>query len=124
MCRSLLDARPPISGSLLWMGGAWNVILACALAATVGCGLLPEQVPIFEARLRGDGRTLQLFTGGCEGKITVKVHEQSSVEVTVTVTARGADGSDCMEEATVVLREKLGDRTLVDGSTGDVVVVE
>ena len=106
------------------MRGTWNLVLSCALAATMGCGLFPEQVSIFEAALEGDGRTLQLFTGGCEGQLSVNVDEQSADEVTVTVTARGADGSDCLEEATVVLSEKLGDRMLVDGSTGDIVPVE
>ena len=106
------------------MPSLWNLAFACGLVVTVGCGLRPEQVPIFEAMLGGDGRTLQLFTGGCEGQVTAKIDEQSADEVTVTVTARGADGSDCMKEITVALREKLGGRTLVDGSTGEVVGVE
>lgn len=102
----------------------WNLVLACGLAAAVGCGLVPEQVPIYEATLGDDGRTLQLFTGGCEGQVTAEVDEQADDEVTVTVTARGADGSDCMKEVTVALREKLGGRTLLDGFTGDVVGVQ
>ena len=105
------------------MRGARNLFLAGALAAAVGCGLIPEQVPIHDASLGDDGRTLELEVGACNAQYTVDVDEAADT-VTVTVTARGADGNDCMGQATVVLWDGLAGRTLVDGSTGDVVGVQ
>ncbi len=72
-----------------------------------------------EASLGEDGRTLELGVGSCNAQHTVEVQE-SADEVRVTVTASGGDGNDCMDGVTVVLRDTLGDRTLVDGSTGNV----
>ena len=105
------------------MRATWNVILAGALAATAGCGVIPEQVPILSAKVGGDGRTLDLEVGGCNARHTVKVEELSPDEVTLTATARGADGNDCAGQTIFVLPEELGDRTLVDGFSGDVVGV-
>ena len=103
------------------MRGARYLILTCTLVVTVGCGLLPKQVPITEARLGDDGRTLELGVASCNAEHTVEVDEQAADEVRITVTARGDDGNDCMDGVSVVLKEQLEGRTVVDGSTGDVV---
>lgn len=101
-----------------------NLVLACALASTGGCGLLPKQVPILEASLGIDGRTLELGVASCNAQHTVEVDEQAPDEVRITVTARGTDGNDCMDGVTAVLKEELNGRTIVDGSTGNLVGVE
>ena len=105
------------------MRGAWLLIAVCSLAAAGGCGL-HETVPIMEATLSEDGRTLDLGVGSCNAQHTVEVEEQAVGEVRVTVTARGDDGNDCMDVVRAVLQEELSGRTVVDGSTGAVVGVE
>lgn len=94
------------------------------LLMTVGCGLLAEQVPITEAALSDDGRTLELGVASCNAQHTVEVEDQAADQVRVTVTARGGDGNDCMDVVTLVLQKELNGRTLVDASTGDVVALQ
>lgn len=98
-----------------------NTGLVVLLLMTVGCGLLAEQVPITEATLSDDGRTLELGVASCNAEHTVEVDEQAADQVRVTVTARGGDGNDCMDVVTVVLQKELDGRALVDAWSGDVV---
>jgi hypothetical protein len=99
-------------------------MLTCALVATVGCALVAERVPITGASLGADGRTLELEVGSCNAEHALEVDETAADEVRITVTARGDDGNDCMDGVRVVLEEELNGRTIVDGSTGDVIGVE
>lgn len=71
--------------------------------------------------------TLQLYVGSCNGEPEVTLLEQTATEVRVEVTsttpAPGWPGADCLDGLALTLDAPLGDRTLVDASTGDVVAV-
>ncbi len=84
-----------------------------------GCG--GTAAPVMEATLGQDGRSIDLGVASCNADHAVTIEEESVDEVEVTVTATGDDGNDCMDVVTIVLQKELGDRTLVDGSTGDVI---
>lgn len=69
--------------------------------------------------------TLGFSVGSCPARHTVEVEEQAADEVRVTVTARGAGRSImCADHVTVVLKDELNDRILLDGSTGQPVEVQ
>lgn len=74
-----------------------------------------------------DGSTLQLYVGSCNGEPEVTVLEQTGTEVRVEITsttpAPGWPGADCLDGFELTLDAPLGDRALVDLSTGDTVRV-
>lgn len=83
-------------------------------------------VEIWEA-YAADGPGLQLTIGSCNGDPEVTVLEQTDTEVRIEVTsttpAPGWPGEDCLDGLELTLDAPLGDRTLVDLSTGDTVQV-
>lgn len=83
-------------------------------------------VEIWEAYV-ADEPGLQLIVGSCNGDPEVTVLEQTDTEVRVEVTsttpAPGWPGEDCLDGLELTLDTPLGDRTLVDLSTGDAVQV-
>lgn len=83
-------------------------------------------VPVVEA-YAAVGPTLELVPASCNGDPQVTALEETSdavrVEVTATVPAPGWGGEDCLDAFTIVLEAPLGERTLVDLSTGHVVEV-
>ena len=83
-------------------------------------------VEITEASDAGGAR-LQLNVGSCNGEPEVTVLEQTDtdvrVEITSTTPAPGWGGDACLDGLELTLDAPLGDRPLVDLSTGDTVVV-
>lgn len=83
-------------------------------------------VEVWEA-YTGGGTGLQLTVGSCNGEPEVTVLEQTDDEVRVEITsstpAPGWPGEDCLDGLELTLDAPLGDRTLVDLSTGDTVGV-
>jgi len=73
------------------------------------------------------GATVDLIVGSCNGDPEVTALEQTAdevrVEVTSTVPAPGWAGDGCLDSLTVALDAPLGDRVLVDMTSGDVVEV-
>lgn len=83
-------------------------------------------VAITEASDPG-GTALQLYVDSCNGEPEVTVLEQTDAEVRVEITsttpAPGWGGNDCLDGLELTLDAPLGDRALVDLSTGDPVQV-
>ena len=83
-------------------------------------------VEITEATATG-GTTLQLHVDSCNGEPEVTVLEQTDdevrVEITSTTPAPGWGGDDCLDGLELSLDAPLGNRALVDLSTGDLVAV-
>lgn len=103
--------------AILW----WRSLAAAvALIGLPACATGREPAPVDGVTVDGDDRTLNVGVGFC-GNVRVDVVETDDV---VTLTAwGGADaGGDCASGATVVLEQPLGDRRVVDGSTGNEVV--
>lgn len=84
-------------------------------------------VAITEASAAAGGTTVQLYVGSCNGEPEVTVLEQTDTEVRVEITsttpAPGWPGADCLDGLELTLDAPLGDRALVDLSTGDAVTV-
>ena len=92
--------------------------MAVLVSAVVTTGCIgPRDAKIYQATLQGD-RTLVLSIDACNGSNTAETTERSDqVRVKVrTDEARGGD--DCSDVVTIQLKEPLGDRPLIDGSTG------
>lgn len=104
-----------------------TILLALMLTACGGSGR--STVPVVgyvSADEKGvaSPTDLTLFVGTCNGQPTVRALVEESEQVTVTVEARDPeDGpSDaCRDGVTAQLSRSLGDRAVVDGSTGRVV---
>jgi hypothetical protein len=101
---------------LIRLGAAVLVAMVLSACSTRG-------VAIEEASITADGRTLELIVGSCNADLSVDVDESPS-RVTVTVTARNDTSDDCLDGVTEQLRRPLGERSLVDGVTGDTVPVQ
>jgi hypothetical protein len=98
--------------------GIWAVI-GCSMLPLTGCAQPPQ---IMDAWLSVDGVTLELALDTCNADLTTAVDFTASF-VYVTVDAENDDrGSDCGDGLTLVLGEPLGERLLVDGRTGDIIV--
>lgn len=82
-------------------------------------------VAITEASSTGSG--LQLYVGSCNGEPEVTALEETDteirVEVTSTTPAPGWPGNDCLDGLELTLDAPLGDRALIDLSTGEAVQV-
>ncbi len=79
-----------------------------------------------DAHLFPDGRTLSVGVNSCNGTPTADV-DQGTDEVRITAEAYipgGDDQDSCMDEVTVGLTEPLGNRRVVDGTTGQELEVE
>ena len=85
-----------------------------------------QPVPFTSVHLVDD-RTLQVSVPSCNGDPEVTALEESDaqvrLEVTSTVATPGWPSQDCLDGIEVTLEAPLGDRTLVDITTGDVVDV-
>jgi hypothetical protein len=67
-----------------------------------------------------DSTTLQVQADTCNQSPSIRA-EESEEEVRLVVTASEGDGSECLDPAEpVVLDVPLGERTLVDDATGEV----
>ena len=101
------------------------VFVACfAVWHNLGGGAWRSEVRVVEAVLLAPKR-LELLVASCHGAPRVSLRETGG-EVQVKVVAfstplRGGD--DCLDSVEVYLREPLGDRSIVDKHTGQVVSV-
>ncbi len=101
-----------------WLGGC----AAVGATAVVLSGCSSDTVGIREAIGAPSDSTIELGVLSCQADFTVDVEEQSD-QVTLTVHAKNGSNSDCSDQAFVQLDRALGERTVVDGSTGEVLVL-
>jgi hypothetical protein len=88
---------------------AMGVLLACAPA-----GRGPQRIVGWSV----DAMVLHLWVDTCNGDPETDVVETAD-DVTVTVVSTGGDPGDaCQDPVTVTLTAPLGNRRLLDGSTG------
>lgn len=103
------------------------VAVAIAVAATLARGISwRAPAPILGATLSAPDR-LVLIVGTCGGEPELDVlrEQDAAVEVTVVSTRRfGGAGEDCRDPLEVTLEAPLGDRHLVDATTGENVNVD
>ena len=85
------------------------------------------RVPATKALVSVEGSlTLVVATCGGEPALDLLREQDDTVEVAVvsTRTFGGSGGNDCLDPVEVPLQAPLGDRILVDATTGDVLVVD
>ncbi|WP_454300356.1 hypothetical protein [Salana multivorans] len=110
--------------------GALGALLVAGIwfAATHSLGVSwRDRVPVSEAVLNGEAAwesqdVLVLLVGGCNAGARLEHLTESSERVEVAVSTRlmfgGEGGGDCQEGVEVMLDEPLGERTLVDLTSG------
>ena len=94
-----------------------------ALLALAACDLVrPDGEPLLGAqRVSGEPNAVQVEFSGCEAEPEVGLRESSS---TVRIVVSGPNGGcEPLHHLVVHLDAPLGDRTVVDGTTGDAVPV-
>lgn len=95
------------------------VVSAVTVAALAGCGDDVREVEILGAHGQADSRELVIAPDdACNLEPRADVVETAD-EVRVTVTVRGTTNEDCGEGVRISLASTLGDRTIIDGSTGE-----
>jgi hypothetical protein len=99
------------------LGVALVVGLVVLLA---GCSTNPA---INEVYLRSDGVTIEFGVGSCNADLDAEVVE-SDTTVEVTITAENDTSQDCADLVVITLDRPLGERELVNGSTGEVLDVQ
>jgi hypothetical protein len=81
--------------------------------------------PIMEAHQLRNDRRLALSVAACpEGHVVRAEVDEGPDVVTITAHTDGSYLGDCADGVTVELAEPVGERRLVDGSTGDTVEVQ
>jgi hypothetical protein len=84
----------------------------------------PRSVPILAAQTTDDATLVDLTLGGCPQRLFTSVEEGPKV-VRVAATGYGPRSPQrCTPRALVVLHRPLGDRTLLDRSSGAPITVE
>jgi hypothetical protein len=102
-----------------------RLALGLFVLGLAGCGghdtdLHPTAVQ--EVKLGPDRTTLRLFIGTCD-RYSLRADE-SHVEVRLDAAGEDEDGADCGGvDIEVLLDARLGERPIIDGSTGEVVPV-
>ena len=91
----------------------------------LGGGAWLSEVKVVEARLQSPDR-LSLLVASCQGAPRVSLLRETDIDVQVKVSAfstpsRG--GKDCLDRVELRLKRQLGDRTLVDKHSGQLVDV-
>lgn len=98
--------------------GIWAVTGSSVLLLN-GCAPPPQ---ILDAWLSADGMTLELGIDTCNADLTTEVEYTASF-VYITVNAENDHtGDDCADGLTIVLEQPMGNRQLVNGRTGDIIV--
>jgi hypothetical protein len=97
--------------------GALLILLLTLVAA--GCG---RETSIYEGRISSDGRVVLLIVGACNADLEVEVDERADA-VGVRVRVSNAWEGDCAGSVHFGLSEPLGDRVLIDASTGNTIPV-
>ena len=104
---------------------ATHVVVAVLAVVLGGCGAIGAALQDGEhilsaAPVEGDPQAVLVGFSGCEDEPDVRVAE---TDETVTITLSGPnDGCEPLFELQVELDAPLGARSVVDGSTGDVVL--
>ena len=97
------------------------VALVAGLALMLaGCSTNPE---INEVYLRSDGVAIEFGVNTCNADLNAVVVE-SDTAVEVTITAENDTTDDCADSIAITLDQPLGDRQLINGSTGHVLDVQ
>jgi hypothetical protein len=98
-----------------------TAVVLVALLAVSSCSRERSPSPIFDAKVSDGGTTLDVGVGFC-GNVSVEV-EETDLRVELTAFGGSDRGGDCAGGATVTLDRPLGDRMLIDTSTGDEIPV-
>ena len=108
--------RPPRAGRVVVVGAALLLL---------GCAPAREPVAILEVLPDESGAEPDLLVVTCQGdpEVAELVEGPAEVRVTVVSDVQRGQGPGCADGVTVRLAEPLGDRALVDGSTGERVPV-
>lgn len=108
----------------------WLIALALVAGAVLAYVQFSgfDEITIFSASAVEDGRVLVLGLESCNADHRWTI-EETPERVTVTVWDDDAplvrtSGDDCLDALDVELAAPIGERTLVDGSSGEVVSVE
>ena len=119
-------------GKFLASGGSRLIVAIVAIGSTVfvawlflGGATLRGDVSVIKAELRA-ANSLALVVASCNGDPEVSLLVETELEVQIEVVAssapfRGAD--DCLDVVEVRLQEPLGDRTVVDMHSDQLVAV-
>jgi|GEM_PF-1014756 len=92
-----------------------------AVSVMASCGGAGEAA-IRAAYIGADGITLEVGVDTCNADLTTDVVE-TGAQVEVTVMVENNTTADCADSIRITLDAPLGDRTLVDGSSGETVDV-
>jgi hypothetical protein len=102
-------------------GRGLSAVLVAGLALVLAaCSTDPE---INEVYLRSDGVTVEIGVNTCNADLDAVVVE-SDTTVEVTITAENDTPDDCADSIVITLDQPLGDRPLIDGSTGNAIDVQ
>jgi hypothetical protein len=96
-------------------------VVLVALLAVSSCSRERSPSTIFDAKVSDGGTTLDVVVGYC-GNVSVEA-EETDARVELSAFGGSAIGGDCAGGATVTLDRPLGDRLLIDTSTGDEIPV-
>jgi hypothetical protein len=96
----------------------WVVVLACGVAS---CGA--DGTRIVDAYGLPDSSSLELSIDTCGATVKSVDVEETAEEVRISVETEGGEGPECLDSTVAELDEPLGDRRVVDASTGNEVEV-
>jgi hypothetical protein len=97
--------------------GRSPVLALAAALVVIGCGGTRD-AEIIDATLSADELTLGLTVGACNGDNRATVIEDSD-NVRVRVETSDPSGDECADGLEIKLESPMGDRFLIDDTTGD-----
>ncbi len=87
----------------------------------LACGADRKQVEVLDAAVSSQESIVQLAIAACHADSKEVDVDEDDASVTVTVWVTGDDtGRDCADSVTTRLSQPLGERLLIDGTTGGV----
>lgn len=102
-------------------------VLVTTLNGASVCAACAQATRVYEAELSVDGTRIAFLYSIC-GEVTSATVEETDAVVTVSPLRSGPlivlVSNDCQDRVVVQLSEPLGDRTVVNGPTGEVVIVD
>lgn len=107
-----------LHGGSVTTGRPARSAVAAALAGLVLAGCGSSTIEIVEVFADPTSTRLELSVDSCLADPTVEAKETDR-EVRLTVTGDEASGNDCLDSASVTLSKPLGDREVIDASTGE-----
>ena len=101
----------------------FSLAVALAFMVLIATGCSARRANLAEAYIRGADRVLEVIVNSCNADHTITVDESGS-QVVITVTVRNDNTNlDCQDAVMVTLLEPLGERSVVDGTTGQSIEV-